>query len=81
MAEELWKVVQSVGGRVRTVFEGIEEDARKYISDHFPRVHVEPGSPDEPAPDATLVSPTGDVESFQGPETGFAPVTKEGESQ
>jgi hypothetical protein len=65
MDQPLWKVVQDVGGRTRTVFEGIKEDAERYINDHFPRVHVEPGSPNEPTPDATLVPPTDEGEVSQ----------------
>lgn len=54
--------------RERVVFDGNEEDARTYLEQHFPRLHVEPGSPDEPAPDAVLVSETGTRSFYDGRE-------------
>lgn len=75
VAEAVWKVVQTVGTKVRTVFEGIEKDARKYISNHFPRVHAEPNGQDDPVPDAVLVGPKG-TEQFNA-EDGFSPYKKE----
>jgi hypothetical protein len=69
-----WQVVTSKG---RVAFEGLEKDARTFLENHYPRVHVEPGSADEPAPDASLKSPNGDVEHFHGPETGYVKQDKE----
>lgn len=82
-AEGVWKVVQFVGAektRMRTVFEGIEKDARDYISRHFPRVHLEPNSPDEPQPDAVVLSPSGAKESYDAT-NGFTPVDDGGKGE
>jgi len=74
----MWSVVTRNG---RKVFEGLEDAARKHISDNFPRLHVEPHGV-EPTPDAVLVAPdanpdTGEgIEIFHGPETGFKPVNE-----
>lgn len=54
--ERPWQVV-SRGNML--LFAGTEEDARKYVQDNFPRVHVQPGSVAEPEADATLVNPDG----------------------
>jgi hypothetical protein len=51
--------------------EAPERDARKYIEDHFPRVHVQPGSNAPPMVDAILKSADGVEEHFHGPETGW----------
>jgi hypothetical protein len=40
------KVVSNTAGRVRVIFEGLVEDAEKFVRDNFPRHHVEPGSRD-----------------------------------
>lgn len=49
--------VVSSGGRL--LFEGTEADAQQYLRDNFPRVHVQPGSVNEPVPDAVHVAPNG----------------------
>jgi hypothetical protein len=61
---ELWKVINR---KNRVIFEGIEKDARLFISDNFPRVHVEPGSPDPTTPDAKLRAPDGTDYVHTGP--------------
>lgn len=78
MAKNTWTVLTRGG---RKAFEGLENEARKYLSDNFPRLHAEPHGPD-PAPDAVLLAPnadpdTGDgIEVFHGPEAGFKPVNE-----
>lgn len=66
---DTWKVVRQRNGRESVVFEGTEDDARRFIGDNYPRVHVEPGSNETPRPDALLKSPTGDYESCVGTQT------------
>lgn len=82
-AEEagVWTVLQRNLGKGKVVFEGAEADARKFIADHFPRVHVEPGSSEAPTPDAKLVSPDGKEETYAGPEAGFVSAEQEGDSE
>lgn len=48
------------GNFTRLEFDGLEEDARKHIVDNFPRLHIEPGSHDEPEASAKLVVNDGD---------------------
>lgn len=56
----------------RLVFEGTEKDARKYIENNYPRVHVEPGIPsDEFLPDAVFQDDSGNIEHYHGPEAGW----------
>lgn len=64
-----WTVVRSRNGRESVIFDGTENDARKFLADNYPRVHVEPNSADTPAPDALLKSPTGDYEACVGTQT------------
>lgn len=52
-------------GRVKTLFAGTEEDARKFVTDNFPRIHVEPGINQEPTPNVVLISPGGDASSAE----------------
>lgn len=65
--QESWRVV-SYDGR-KTFFEGTEEDARAYVENNFPRVHIEPGvnyGDEGPLPDVKLTGP-GNVEAtFKG---------------
>ena len=69
MTDKTFKVVrEDARGRTVTVLDGNERDARKFISDNYPRVHVEPGSATEAAPDAWLVTPDGKREVFFGPD-------------
>lgn len=66
MADE-WKVSQSLpSGATRTLFAGTEEDARAFVENNFPRVHVEPGSGNDPKPDVTLTDPQGTETTFDG---------------
>lgn len=37
-------VVHPVASPRRVLFEGTEDDAKVYVENNFPRVHVEPGS-------------------------------------
>lgn len=64
----VWKVVAHIDSRAKTVFEGLEEDARAFVVSHFPRLHAEPGA--EPVAAASLVSPDGQQEVYHGPESG-----------
>jgi hypothetical protein len=52
----------------RTVFEGPLSDARTYVENNFPRLHVEPGSTGEPEPDAVIVAPNGTTTYWNGSE-------------
>lgn len=63
---DTWQVVRRRNGRESVLFDGGEDDARQYLSQNYPRVHVEPGSPDPAVPDALLKSPAGDYESCVG---------------
>lgn len=68
---DTWKVVRHRNGREAVIFDGNEDDARMFLQNNYPRVHVEPGSPDSGAPDALLKSPENDYSAYHGPETGF----------
>jgi hypothetical protein len=69
----VWKVVGKNG---RSLFEGLEDDAREFIVNKFPRMHNEPFVPGS-IPDAALHSPDADVKTGKGievhtePKTGF----------
>jgi len=68
---ETWKVVRNNParpGQTTTLVEGTEWDCRKALANAYPRMHVEPGSVDEPTPDAWLVSPDGEKEVHYGSE-------------
>jgi hypothetical protein len=54
-------VSNTVVGKVKTYFEGLEKDARTYVQNSFPRPHVEPpGHPSDPAvADVKLVKDDG----------------------
>lgn len=59
----------SEGVNSRLLFAGTQEDAAQYIVDHFPRVHVEPGSlygEDGPPADAALIAPGGSLRDNKG---------------
>lgn len=48
------------GSAPRRLFSGTEDDARDFIENNFPRLHVEPGvlyGDEGPEPDAVLVAP------------------------
>jgi len=64
MARQHRVVTNTPGTRVRTLFEGPEEDARTYVRNNFPRAHVEPPSQEAGIPDVKLVSPNGKVETY-----------------
>jgi hypothetical protein len=70
MAEQWFvKTRDAFGQYSRTLFAGIEKDARTFIEQNFPRLHVEPGSysgEDGPAPDAVLVGADKSVQHFNG---------------
>lgn len=75
MSDQFRVVTNPANGRARTIFEGIEADARQFLQEKFPRVHVEPGG-DVPVPDALLIPPngskaTGKCSHWAGPETGW----------
>lgn len=61
--------VASKDGR-KTFFEGTDKDARTYVENNFPRLHVEPGVHYEngPEPDAVLYSEGKEVGHFDGTE-------------
>lgn len=67
-------VVSTNPSRARVLFEGLEEDARKFVQDNFPRAHVEPGMTVEKAvPDVHLVKDDGSKEEYHA-ETGWSGV-------
>lgn len=71
MAATVWKVKQYTGQHEgRTLFKGIQRDARRYVETNFPRPHIDPGSggDDELKADVHLVSPDGVREHFLGAE-------------
>lgn len=74
-----WKVVTTAADRTRTLFSGLEKDCRKYISEHFPRAHVEPGFNDPGKPDVKLVGPDG-TEDTHHAEDGWASENKQEEA-
>lgn len=62
--DDMWKVRQFTGGHGgkngRTLFEGLEDDARVFVENNFPRPHIEAGGGhDEVSADVHLVSPDG----------------------
>lgn len=62
-----WSVVNTDGRR--TLFRGTEDDARQYVQDHFPHVHVEPGTDygdDGPQPDVFVKDPKGNLSGLVG---------------
>lgn len=68
---DVWKVLtNSDPSRVRTLFQGLEKDARAYIANHFPRPHVEPPSQDPGVHDVKLSGPGG-VEDFYHADDGW----------
>lgn len=69
------------GNFKRVVFDGAEKDARKFLENNFPRLHLaDNGS--APEPDAQLTNDNGVAEQFHGPETGWiaTPATIPGSS-
>lgn len=61
-------------GNGRVVFRGPAEEAERYLAEHFPRVHVEPGfdyGDDGPAPDAEVIHPRESVPDDKTSEGGF----------
>src|SRR2546427_9111324 len=71
MTATLFKVFVGEGSKAYAVLEAPEKDARKYIEDHFTRVHIQPGANVPPNVDAFLRSADGTEEHFHGPETGW----------
>lgn len=64
-----WRVVQAVGVAVgRVLAEGSEQSMRRWVENHFPRVHVD-SSGAIPKADVHLINPTSDThEEYHGPE-------------
>lgn len=60
--------VVSRGGQL--LFAGTEEDARAYVENNFPRVHVQPGSVNEPEHDAHVLAPDGTKHHYYGADGG-----------
>lgn len=62
------QVVTFVGEsrRERVIFDGLRDDAVTFLVQHFPRLHVEPGSPDAPMPDAILQDENGARTFYDG---------------
>lgn len=84
VAEDAWKVLQrnvNTGKFTRTLLEGLEDDCMTFISQHFPRIHTEPGSPELPTPDAIIVSPDGDHYAYHGPGVGYVKVADDGQPE
>lgn len=63
---EVWNVVTTATSRAKTLFSGLEKDARKFVENNFPRPHVEPpGHPTDPGQaDVKLVGPGGQTETY-----------------
>lgn len=67
----------------RRLFKGLAEDAREFVENHFPKLHVEPGTDygdDGPRADVEVVHESGKVERYHGDKAGWvttqeAPVT------
>lgn len=62
-------MVQTNNDQAKVLFEGTEADARAFVQQKFPRVHVEPGSlygEDGPKSDVAVVSPGGSVRNQKG---------------
>lgn len=51
--------VKSYDGK-RTHFEGLYDDAKRFVENHFPRMHVEPGSNNDVVPDVVIQHGTGE---------------------
>ena len=68
------RVVQQTTGRARVLFEGLAEDARKFVQNNFPRPHVEPpGAPvGNAVPDVVLVHDDGTKENYHA-DDGWKP--------
>ena len=59
------KVVSTNPARARVLFEGLEEEARRFVENNFPRAHVEPGTVvEQPVPDVELVKDNGSKETY-----------------
>lgn len=80
---DMWLVKQNTGQRAgRRLFEGLEEDARLFIENNFPRPHIEPGGGgDELQADVHLISPEGVREHFLGKDYFFVDETPETEEE
>jgi hypothetical protein len=66
VAEGPWKVVAQTGRVGRKHFEGLEKDAREFVTKNFPRPHVDEftADPNSPVHDVKLVAPDGSEEVF-----------------
>lgn len=70
-ADEPEQVSVKTTGKVqnRTLFRGTLDDAKKFIEDHFPRIHVEPGmhyEEEDLKPDAQIHHDDGSVSKYMG---------------
>lgn len=74
MADEQFKVTSPDGKK--TLFQGLEDAARKFIENNFPRLHATPGSnygDEGPQPDVQLLRPDGKSETFHADQGWIAP--------
>jgi len=75
----LWKVKQNTGqNKGRTLFVGLEDDARVFVENNFPRPHIS-NSGDELEADVHLISPDNVREHFLGKEYFFVDETPDTE--
>lgn len=66
MPDDVYRVI-TTDGRNRKVFEGSERAAQRYVQEHFPRIHVEPGVDTPPTPDVLIHAPNnGGVRGYHG---------------
>jgi len=63
MTETQWSVRPTNSNDRRVHFAGIDADARAYVENNFPRVHVADASAD-PYPDVALHAPDGAVHHY-----------------
>jgi hypothetical protein len=64
---DLYRVV-TTDGRNRKVFEGTEKSALRYVQEHYPRIHAEPGIVYDsgPLPDVFVMAPNNTVRGYHG---------------
>lgn len=65
---ELWSVVTKEG---KTLLKGAEADAKRFVETHFPWLHVQTGSLDEPKPDVKVVAPNGAESTYNAGAGGW----------
>jgi hypothetical protein len=64
MAKVMQRSAGGIPGRLRTLFEAPEKDARTYIERNFPRAHVEPPNQEPGIPDVHLVADDGSTHTY-----------------